>query len=118
MRLHDHHRQEIPGAGEMLIIAEECTFKIGKYTVRQAVRPDNPYWPRYIVFKGTRLVGQQFSRPSESDCEWLERWGARYAEPTISVHPYGWTAATQKRRVGRPRKADAERELQEAIAGA
>lgn len=106
------------------MIAEERSWNLGPYFVRQTVRPDNPYWPCYIVFRGEKLVGKQFSRPNEADCEWLEKWAVdRYAEPA----PYTYTGWTEKqrhglsvlarhRRPGRPRKVDAERELQEALA--
>ena len=46
---------------------------LGCYTVRQALRPDNPAFPIYLVYAGERLIGRQFSVPSITDCEWLER---------------------------------------------
>lgn len=98
------------------MIAEERSWHLGPYFVRQTVRPDNPYWPCYIVFRGQKLVGKQFSRPNEADCQWLEKWGGeRYAEQAAYTY-LGWTAEKNLRRPGRPRKADAERDLQEALA--
>jgi hypothetical protein len=97
------------------MIAEERSWNIGPYFVRQTVRPDNPYWPCYIVFRGQKLIGKQFSRPNESDCQWLEKWGGRYAEPAEYTY-IGWTEEKNRRGPGRPRKVDAERELQEALA--
>lgn len=46
---------------------------LGKYTVVIAIRQDNPAFPCYRVFVGERLIGKQFSVPSISDCQWLER---------------------------------------------
>ena len=55
------------------------TFTLGRYTVRCALRPDNPAFAKYLIFRNNLLVGRQFSRPSLSDCAWLERWGDKYA---------------------------------------
>lgn len=98
--------------------ANTTTWQLGPYTVRIGLRPDNPAFPVYLVFRGDHLIGKNFSRPSRTDCEWLERTnGEVYAKqsrwPEISEgHPI-WNAP--KRR-GRPRKEAAERELQEALA--
>lgn len=46
---------------------------LGKFTIIIAVRPDNPAFPCYRVFIGARMIGKQFSIPTLSDCEWLER---------------------------------------------
>lgn len=101
------------------------TFQIGAYTVRIALRPDNPAFARYLVFRNGELVGKQFSRPDESDCRWLERWGILYANKSrLSQYSSVWqrmragvaTAITTRSRRGRPRKEDAERQLQEAMA--
>lgn len=46
---------------------------LGKFTVIIAMRQDNPAFPCYRVFIGERLIGKQFSVPSISDCQWLER---------------------------------------------
>lgn len=48
------------------------TLTVGRFTVRIGLRPDNPAFPVYRVFLGARLIGKQFSIPSESDCRWLE----------------------------------------------
>ncbi len=50
---------------------------LGKFTVRQGLRADNPAFPVWLVFVGDRLIGKQFSQPSESDCEWLARQANR-----------------------------------------
>lgn len=93
------------------MIVDNKTFHRGKYTVHQRQRFDNPAWPLYIIRHGERIVGRQFSYPSESDCEWLDRERAIYAAQSAAPQPYGHT-----HRRGRPRKADAEREMREAIA--
>ena len=54
------------------------SMHLGSFVVRCTLRFDNPYFPRYVVFKGDKLVGMQFSVPNLSDCKWLER-GAEYA---------------------------------------
>lgn len=46
---------------------------LGKFTVRVGLRTDNPLFPVYLVFLGAKLIGKQFSVPTISDCEWLER---------------------------------------------
>lgn len=55
-------------------------FKLGPYTVLVRVRPDNPAFSAFIVYRGTIFLGRQFSRPGIGDCEWLERAG-HYAQP-------------------------------------
>lgn len=54
-------------------------IKIGRFVVRIGLRPDNPAFPVYLVFRRERLIGRQFSMPSLTDCEWLERTGGKYA---------------------------------------
>lgn len=76
--------------------------KVGPYVVREGLRQDNPAWPVYLVYRGERFIGKQFSVPSESDCEWLERTNGRYVhrEENSSPKPYGYSVQTRKR--GRP----------------
>ena len=90
------------------------TFLIGPYTVRIALRPDNPACAQYVVFRGGKFVGKQFSRPCESDCRWLETHddglyarGSRWPE-TSEGRPI-WNATIRRR--GRPRKGETWREL-------
>lgn len=64
-------------------IAETRTYQLGKFTIREQPRFDNPAWPQYLIFRGEKLIGAQFSRPSLSDCEWHMR-GHIYALPTQS----------------------------------
>lgn len=87
------------------MIASETgsTFTLGKFTIRIGLRPDNPAFPRYLVFLGDDLVGKQFSRPCLSDCEWLHRTRGVYA--TQSRPP---SAFTMYRR-GRPTNAERAR---------
>lgn len=56
-----------------MVICEQKTWDIGPFTIRQAVRPDNPAWPVYLVSRGDKLVGKSFSMPDLSACQWLER---------------------------------------------
>lgn len=53
---------------------------LGAYVVRIGLRSDNPAFPVFLVFKRDRLIGKQFSFPSETDCQWLERNSGKYAE--------------------------------------
>jgi hypothetical protein len=90
------------------------TITLGRYTVRQGIRVDNPAFPSYLIYCGERLIGKQFSMPSESDCAWLERTNGTYAKesrwPETSEGRQIWNTA--KRRKGRP--ADVEREKRDA----
>ena len=93
------------------------TFTLGLYIVRISLRPDNPAFATYLIFRGDKLIGKQFSRPDEDACKWLERneysSESRFVQTsTLCQRLRG--GVTHRR--GRPRKADAERELQEAIA--
>lgn len=105
-----------------MMIAEGVgsTFQLGKFTVRIALRPDNPAFAKFVVFRGDRLIGTQFSRPNESDCKWLEQWGTEYAAESFWVQTSSLCqrlrGGGQTHKRGRPRKEDSERELQEALA--
>lgn len=87
----------------MILIAEQRVWKLGPYVVRQTIRPDNPYWPAYLIFRRDKLVGRQFSNPSESDCQWLEYLNGVYA--TKSHAPQKFTTF----RGGRPTNAERAR---------
>lgn len=95
----------------MLIIAEQKVFRIGRYTVRQQIRPDNPYWPQYVIFLGDDLVGKQFSMPNESDCDWLRRTNGVYALVSAPT-----TKFSVSRRRGRP--SNVERASRQALESA
>ena len=56
-------------------------WKCGRYTVREAMRVDNPRWPQYQVFRAGALVGLSFSVPDEGWCKAIER----VANPSQSV---------------------------------
>ena len=60
------------------------TFELGPYAVRVAMRADNPHWPVYIVSRGSRVIGRQFSRPCEDDCRALER---EHRQGQMNEHP-------------------------------
>ena len=90
-------------------------FDVGPFTVTVGVRPDNPSFACYIICRGTKLIGKQFSYPSLTDCQWFEKQKGVYADRSENAtQAYGWTASTARRR-GRQRKEDSERELKEAI---
>jgi hypothetical protein len=84
------------------------TFQLGRYTVRVAMRQDNPAFAKYLIFRNNLLVGRQFSRPSLSDCEWLEKWGTKYADVSFQRD-----ISAEERRT---RGGDAERRRRELIA--
>lgn len=100
-----------------MIVANTSTTQLGAYTVYERPRFDNPAWAVYIVFKNEKLIGKSFSRPDLGCCQWLERQQGVYAtqEQSAKLTSYGAMQVSLRRR-GRPRKADAERELQEALA--
>lgn len=89
-------------------------MKLGPYTVVEGLRHDNPAWPLFLIYKGDALIGKQFSRPCLSDCEWLDRERGVYATSSNETRK-GHAYSLQPKRRGRPRKADAERELEEAM---
>lgn len=73
---------------------ETATFKVGRYTVHQRARFDNPAWPQYLVMLGSKVIGKQFSMPSETDCERLRR----ESSPVVQIE------TRTKSRYGRPGK--------------
>jgi hypothetical protein len=105
------------------IVPEDCKRRVvatyGIYTVWYDPIVHVP-WGLFRVYRGQKYCGAQISWPCASDCEWHDKWGGRYADSSFrDDKPYGWTAQARgvgRRRPGRPRKAVAEQELQEAIA--
>jgi hypothetical protein len=79
------------------------TFKLGRYVVRIALRHDNPAFAKYLIFRGDKLIGRQFSWPCESDCQWHERMAGVYATVSQTYHKF-----TMPRR-GRPTNAERDR---------
>ena len=72
------------------MLTPECkTWKLGRFTVRQGVRPDNPAFAVYMVFVGEKLIGRSFSVPDRGCCEWLQRQHAadRPVYATQSAQP-------------------------------
>ena len=90
---------------------------LGKYAVWYDPLSHRPYG-LFRIYKGERYVAAQLSMPCESDCQWLDRDRGVYASSSFrDDKPYGYrTLLRGAARRGRPRKADAERELQEALA--
>lgn len=77
-----------------MITADTSTFTLGEYVVHQRPRFDNPAFAVYIILLAGKLIGKQFSRPTETDCRWLllqdkeqivyagrPSIGTRYSEP-------------------------------------
>lgn len=91
------------------------SFQLGPFTVRLGLRRDNPLFPVFLIFRGPKLIGKQFSRPCQTDCEWLERENCVYATESVFIR-IEQTRGVHMRRRGRPRKEEAARELEEAIA--
>lgn len=86
------------------------TLTMGVFTVQVRLRPDNPAFPVYVIFRGERLVGRSFSMPDEGCCHWLEAQEAnriRYAEEAAQKKfcMRDWSIG----RRGRPTKAEQER---------
>ena len=75
----------------MMPIAETRTFQIGAYTVHQRPRPDNAFWPCYIVTRKGKIVGRSFSMPDLDCCKWLDlHRSGTYATPEESAPLKNW----------------------------
>ena len=70
---------------------------VGKYRVLSLPRSTHDRWVMHRIYLVGKLLGSQFSIPSEADCVWHEKWGGRYADAVTSA-VYGWTAKTIARR--------------------
>lgn len=92
-----------------MIIVETKVYALGQFTIQQRPRPDNPSWAVYVVLLHARVIGRQFSVPTQSDCEWLQRQRAEelvYAaqseysksDSTYSVQRIRGGQATKKNR--------------------
>ena len=89
------------------MILPSCeTWQLGKYTVRAAVRIDNPLFSRYVVMRGGKVVGCSFSRPNAAQCEDIERFAqtGRYADAPIQTYNYRLRGVARGR-TGRPTNA-------------
>lgn len=92
-----------------MIIVETRIYELGKYTIQERPRQDNPAWAVYIVILREKVIGKQFSVPSMSDCEWLSRQKTAetvYALPEQS-HKHGQRYSINsngRARNGRPAK--------------
>ena len=75
-----------------MILPESRTWTLGKYTVRQAVRLDNPAFAQFIIMRGVEVVGYSFSKPDLSQCVSTERITAsgRYVNDgrPVKFHSY------------------------------
>ncbi len=102
------------------------TFQLGPYTVHLRQQPGQQC-PLYHVFLGSVKIGKSISVPDLGCCQWLERQqrdqtGYAYSTERLTDKPYGFTAVHhylhyKKKRPGRPRKADAQRQRHEALVG-
>lgn len=108
----------------MIPIVRERSWSCGKYLVRQAVRQDNPAWPRYIILRPDnraraldpwKIVGQSFSVPDEGWCEAIERITrlGRYVEKLSDLKKI--TYKLRGVALGRPTKAEQRRRMAEAL---
>jgi hypothetical protein len=79
------------------------TLQVGMFTIRCALRFDNPLFPKYLIFKGDVLVASQFSMPCESDCRWHEMRRGQYAREEETKKDRSWVLKMPKR--GRPSNA-------------
>lgn len=95
------------------------SFVLGPYTIRIGLRPDNPAFTKFLVYRGDKFIGPNFSRPSLSDCETLERLQKEqcYARatrwPEFSEGRPIWNTPTKRR--GRPRKDAPRNEPEEVL---
>ena len=78
-----------------MIVATTSSFTVGRYTVQQRPRFDNPAFAVFIIFLGAKLIGKQFSMPSVSDCDTLKRQASEDAKPLAIAdrQAYGRRAA-------------------------
>jgi len=80
--------------------ALSAPLRIGKYTVKIALRPDNPAFPRFEIYAGKTFIAASFSMVDEAACRWLEMHSKNgcmvYADSSVPCRGY---------RRGRPRKA-------------
>lgn len=88
-----------------MIIAETRIFKLGPYTVVQRPRLDNPAWAVYAISRGDKFIGNSFSVPDKSCCQWLERAIYAMGSAPLRQHSTEYPSAVPKvERRGRPRK--------------
>lgn len=76
------------------------TTILGRFTVRPAIRTDNPAFPVYLVFLGDVLIGKSFSIPDIGCCEWLElqqREQTMYAYSSAKLKTHTSKAIREKR---------------------
>lgn len=81
-------------------------MKLGPYTIVAALRPDNPAFPKYQIFRGGKLIGTQFSVPSESDARWHEVQAGTYAKAEQSKQDPTWQLRIKSIKRGRPSNAE------------
>lgn len=76
-----------------MIIAETRSFTIGRYTVWQRPRFDNPAFAQYLIYLRDKLLGKSFSLPDIGCCEWVERHGSENPQYADDSQPLRrWTS--------------------------
>lgn len=87
-----------------------------RYTVWHDPLAHRP-WGLYRIYRGAKYCGAQLSYPSKDDCEWHDKWVGTFAiaAPLRGLNEYGYSSERYRRK-GRRRKAEADAELQEALA--
>ena len=58
-----------------MVIAETRSFPVGRFTVWQKPRFDNPAFAQYVIYLAGKLIGKSFSRPDAECCERMEKYG-------------------------------------------
>jgi hypothetical protein len=76
-----------------VMIAATSSFAVGRFTVHQRPRLDNPYFAVFIVHLKGVYIGRQFSMPSVGDCESLGRRHMPKTQPQERTQKYGRRAA-------------------------
>jgi hypothetical protein len=76
-----------------MMIAATSSFAVGRFTVHQRPRHDNPYFAVFVIYLGENFIGKQFSMPSVGDCESLGRNHMPRTQPQERTQKYGRRAA-------------------------
>jgi hypothetical protein len=91
-------------------IVEIKTWRLGRFTVRQQPRFDNPAWAQFTVSIGKKFIGNAFSCPDLACCEYLERQSNGVtSQLTAAKVPAATLRGIAAFRKGRPTNAERER---------
>lgn len=92
-------------------------YELGKYRILAKPLATNPAFTTHHIYLGPTFIGKQLSAPSVDDCDnRLREHNEPVPAPCSTAERFSegrpiWNATKR----GRPRKADAERELLEAL---